>query len=120
MSNAPDEPTEAERELLNVFRFAKEEFVWAYLRAHVAAEVAKATAELLKDKERLDWLTKFAEQPIHCCWLQFHNAEDMGYSKADKPVSITVKPFGRTPDIDARGETLRAAIDAARAQQKDT
>ena len=43
MSNAPDEPTEAERELLNVFRFAKEEFVWAYLRAHVAAEVAKAT-----------------------------------------------------------------------------
>ncbi|TXH13968.1 MAG: hypothetical protein E6R03_10355 [Hyphomicrobiaceae bacterium] len=46
MSNAPDEPTEAERTIFNAFYAPNHQRVrLSAIRAHVAAEVAKATAE---------------------------------------------------------------------------
>ena len=51
------EPTEAEASVLaELFSTTRRQSNLAILRAYRDAEVAKATGELLKDKERLDWV----------------------------------------------------------------
>lgn len=96
------EPTEAEAVALRWIQnyHVPQSQALYILRAHVAAEVAKATGELLNDKERLDWLC----------------GED---------TDVAVTPVGQSwkvRTIWAANQNLswRDAIDAARAQQKDT
>ena len=92
------EPTEAEASVLaELFSTTRRQSNLAILRAYRDAEVAKATGELLKDKERLDWLTNMASDltEVHGRWY--------------------IYPCGN-----GSGATPRQAIDAARAQQKDT
>lgn len=92
------EPTPAETSVLaELFSTTRRQSNLAILRAHVAAEVAKATGE---DVELLNWLEE---------------------SKADLTCSLrdgwsVVSEHG----VVSMYETPRAAINAARAQQKDT
>ena len=81
------------------------------LRAHVAAEVAKATGELLKDKERLDWLNSQPSFSFGRCLSAPENHDAPAFA-------LSVGLFTRKRHFPA--SSFRAAIDAARAQQKDT
>jgi len=73
---------------------ATDEDAVALLRAHVAAEVAKATGDLRADKERLDWL----------------DSRDGAFER----ISHEDHRHYWGPGM------LRRSIDAACAQQKDT
>lgn len=100
------EPTEAEASVLaELFSTTRRQSNLAILRAYRDAEVAKATGELLKDKERLDWLA-----------AQFWRfREETNDEVAFRSFTLCMKPG--VPECPVN---LRDAIDAARAQQKDT
>jgi hypothetical protein len=59
-----------------------------------------------RDTQRLDWLEGYAKQPRRFTRLFISNAEDMGYTKD----AIT---FSIENEVEARGDSLREAIDKA-------
>lgn len=94
------EPTPAETSVLaELFSTTRRQSNLAILRAHVAAEVAKATGELLNDRERYHELlyavgTKYENETRHQTALRY---------------------------ITEREDHIEGpSMDAARAQQKDT
>lgn len=95
----PIEPTEAEANTLGGIVGLFNDKQLKILRAHVAAEVAKATGELLKDKERLESLLALN--------VEVYPTDDGRWILCD---------FREQPPKSSEYATARQAIDAARAQ----
>lgn len=113
------EPTNLERKLLiRMDNSATDEDAVALLRAHVAAEVAKATGELLNDKERLDWLIANSAYVAHSrdgevCWLMMRPDEESDFETVPGTTRITARESidaaseleSEEPRINAAGDT---------------
>lgn len=111
------EPTPAETSVLaELFSTTRRQSNLAILRAHVAAEVAKATGELLKDKERLDWLERNLMSLFHD-----RSSVSMDGMRVQGQLYNEARGTRGGPSFfRVHHRTIRDALDAARAQQKDT
>lgn len=99
------EPTEAEASVLaELFSTTRRQSNLAILRAHVAAEVAKATGELLAENGRL--VAAWNDRARFAFQAECEQADGAWRAKGEAYLLCA--------------KQLQESLDAARAQQKDT